>query len=359
METFSGNLKILQQKQGKLLKPQKQKRRMKKGIWIILFGFVLLGVIAAVLLFSSQKKEMIPQETGTMDLFFCPKDGCEEKLMHALNEAKETIHCAFYDLTLNKTKSLLKNKKMQGIETEIIVDRENYKKIKEYDFAIQAKNKALMHNKFCIIDNNNIITGSMNPTTNDAEENNNNLIIISSLYLAKNYEAEFQEMQEGIYGKGKKTLYNRIIFNNNTLENYFCPEDQCEKHVLEELSKARQTIFFMTFSFTSENIAKMLEEKVQQRVKVQGITEAQRMSRKEEQGRRLQENGVDVLPDNNKHLLHHKVFIIDNTTVIFGSYNPTDAANTKNDENILIINDKAIAEKFSNEFERLRGDQQE
>ena len=55
-----------------------------------------------------------------------------------------------------------------------------------------------------------------------------------------------------------------------------------------------------------------------------------------------------------QHILHHKVFIIDNATVILGSYNPTAAANTKNDENIIITHDETIAQRFVEEFERLR-----
>jgi len=51
--------------------------------------------------------------------------------------------------------------------------------------------------------------------------------------------------------------------------------------------------------------------------------------------------------------MHHKVFIIDNRTVITGSMNPTGAGDRKNDENILVIHDEDIAEKYIEEFLRL------
>ena len=51
--------------------------------------------------------------------------------------------------------------------------------------------------------------------------------------------------------------------------------------------------------------------------------------------------------------MHHKVFIIDNKTVITGSFNPTEGADTRNDENILIMHDKNIAQSFIKEFENL------
>jgi phosphatidylserine/phosphatidylglycerophosphate/cardiolipin synthase-like enzyme len=47
------------------------------------------------------------------------------------------------------------------------------------------------------------------------------------------------------------------------------------------------------------------------------------------------------------------VFIIDNSTVVSGSYNPTSAGTSRNDENIIIIHDKRVAEKFVAEFERV------
>ena len=51
--------------------------------------------------------------------------------------------------------------------------------------------------------------------------------------------------------------------------------------------------------------------------------------------------------------MHHKVFIIDNETVITGSYNPTSGGDERNDENMLIIHDKSIADAFLREFGNL------
>ena len=41
--------------------------------------------------------------------------------------------------------------------------------------------------------------------------------------------------------------------------------------------------------------------------------------------------------------------------MITGSFNPTEGADTRNDEDILIIHDKAIANLFLQEFERVYG----
>jgi phosphatidylserine/phosphatidylglycerophosphate/cardiolipin synthase-like enzyme len=62
---------------------------------------------------------------------------------------------------------------------------------------------------------------------------------------------------------------------------------------------------------------------------------------------------LDVYQDANPGLMHHKVMIIDQSIVIFGSYNFTNSAETKNDENLLVIYNKDIATQFIAEFQRV------
>jgi len=63
--------------------------------------------------------------------------------------------------------------------------------------------------------------------------------------------------------------------------------------------------------------------------------------------------GLDVLIDGLDGQMHHKVFIIDERIVVLGSYNFSQAAEERNDENLLIVYDEQIAEQFMQEFERV------
>lgn len=56
--------------------------------------------------------------------------------------------------------------------------------------------------------------------------------------------------------------------------------------------------------------------------------------------------------------MHHKVFIIDEKTVITGSFNPSNNGDKGNDENILIIGSEEIAGMFEEEFEMVRKEAQ-
>ena len=316
---------------------------MERITLIIITGTILTLLLLAITLTQVMKnKNKIPKEEGYIKLHFCPQESCETILANTINQAQHTINCAFYDFNLKEPIKLLKEKKTKN---NIIIDRHNHKK---YPSAIKAQNRALMHNKFCIIDNKIILTGSMNPTTNGATKNNNNLIIINSTALAKNYQDEFKEMKKGFYGRGKQTKYTKIIFNNNTIENYFCPEDTCEEKTINFLNSAKESIHFMTFSFTSGNIANTLKEKQKEGIDVQGIMEARRLNMQYNQYKNL--NTINITPDTNPHIMHHKVFIVDNRSVLTGSYNPTKAGDTKNDENILIIHDEEVTRAFLEEF---------
>ena len=62
---------------------------------------------------------------------------------------------------------------------------------------------------------------------------------------------------------------------------------------------------------------------------------------------------MDVLRDGNEGLMHHKVMIIDKSIVVMGSYNFTNSAETKNDENLLVIYSEEIAAQFLAEFQRV------
>ena len=172
-----------------------------------------------------------------------------------------------------------------------------------YSF-VKTDTWGLMHNKFCIVDNTRMLTGSMNPTKNGAYKNDNNLLIINSEILSQNYQNEFNEMWNGTYKKGSKVRNPKVRLNEILIETYFCPEDNCLERIKDELKDAKNEIYFMTFSFTHPSIANILLLKNLDEVMVKGVMEARQVT-KHSQFMRLNHSGIKVVKDRNKGNMHH------------------------------------------------------
>lgn len=289
------------------------------------------------------------EDQGDLEVHFCPEENCENFLIEFLETAKESIHCAFFEVELESLQKLLLEKQ-KGIDVKVVTD-DGYLNQFDYPF-VREDSSGLMHNKFCIIDGKKLTTGSMNPTFNGAYKNNNNLLLINSVILSQNYEEEFQEMWNGIFKKGERVRNPNIIINGIPIKNYFCPEDNCAFHIKEELKKAEESIHFMTFSFTNQDIANMLLLKHLDGLTIRGVAEARQVT-KYSVFQQLEYQGLDVIKDENKQNMHHKVFIIDGKTVITGSMNPTDGGDTRNDENVLVIESEEIAQQFLEEWNKI------
>ena len=293
----------------------------------------------------------IPNETAkNPEAYFCPREDCSKAFEDNIELANYSVHCALYDIDLKNVINAL-SKKSKNADVKIVIDDTNSKGQIKGDGLRVDNEKQLMHNKFCVVDGYTVVTGSFNPTYNDNFKNNNNVIVIYSKALADNYEDEFSELWNGVFGKGRTIRSPEMLINGVKIENYFCPEDNCESHIISLIDNAKSDIYFMSFSFTNEAIADSLIKKSS--LKIKGIFDSSQSSNKYSQFKRLKDFGLDVKLDSNKYKMHHKVFIIDNETVVTGSFNPTLSAEEKNDENMLIIHDKRIAKRFLEEFKSL------
>ncbi|MBI2208270.1 hypothetical protein HYU50_02140 [Candidatus Woesearchaeota archaeon] len=324
-----------------------------RHISLIIYAIFLLTISACSYAPTAnliKEEKVVYEDDIDVKAYFCPRENCTSILENAINNAKSSLHCAFYDIDSDRIiKAIVK--KSRDADVKIVIDKNNYQnQIRGLGIRI-ADSKQYMHNKFCIIDNKIVLTGSTNPTNNDLTLNNNNIVVIASRYIAENYEDEFNELWNGILAAGNNVKYDKINSNDVLLENYFCPEDDCKRKVIEALKNAKQSIYFMTFSFTDEDIA---DAALMSDLDIKGVFETMQAGSQYSQFQRLKDFNIDVKKDKNKKNMHHKVFIIDNETIITGSYNPTGSGNYRNDENLIVIRNKDIAKGFVEEFELLR-----
>lgn len=124
--------------------------------------------------------------------------------------------------------------------------------------------------------------------------------------------------------------------------------------VLAEVNQAQESIHFMVFSFTDDDLGTLIIQKAAAGVLVEGIFESTGASTEYSECNRLLQSGISVMLDGNPRVFHHKVIVIDGETVIFGSFNFTANADKQNDENILIIHDAGLAQQFEMEYQRMK-----
>ncbi len=181
------------------------------------------------------------------------------------------------------------------------------------------------------------------------------MLRFASRQVAADYACEFQQLFEGRFGTSKSsaTPFPRGRVGGTPVEVYFAPEDGVATYVLPRLAAAKRSIHFMTFSYTANSIADAMVAKVKAGLLVRGVFESQNAGGTGSAFGRLRQGGVDVLEDGNCYILHHKVIVIDERTVITGSYNFTNSAEKDNDENLVIVDDAALARAYLDEFERV------
>jgi len=100
------------------------------------------------------------------------------------------------------------------------------------------------------------------------------------------------------------------------------------------------------YSFTSAPIAKSLIDAKKRGLDVRVILDKSQRTEQYSGADTLANSGIAVLVDEKHAIAHNKVMVLDSEIVITGSFNFTKAAQEKNAENLLVIRDKAMAEKY-------------
>jgi phosphatidylserine/phosphatidylglycerophosphate/cardiolipin synthase-like enzyme len=134
--------------------------------------------------------------------------------------------------------------------------------------------------------------------------------------------------------------------NPTTLEVCFSPHRECTSAIVNELSKAKDSVLVQAYSFTSAPIAEALLNAHKRGVKTEVILDKSQRTQKYSSATFFFNEGIPVRIDDKHAIAHNKVMVIDGETVITGSFNFTKAAEEKNAENLLIIHDRKLAEKY-------------
>jgi len=126
----------------------------------------------------------------------------------------------------------------------------------------------------------------------------------------------------------------------------FSPEGHCATYILDEIAAARNTIRVQAYSFTSHDIADALIAAARRGVDVAVIVDKSQISERYSVLTDLSNAHLQVYVDHCCAIAHNKVIIIDQHRLLTGSYNFTKAAESKNAENLLILDDALLAKSY-------------
>jgi phosphatidylserine/phosphatidylglycerophosphate/cardiolipin synthase-like enzyme len=260
-----------------------------------------------------------------------------------------------------------------------------------------SRGSGLMHHKFVVIDRTVVLTGSANFTRSgmhgDANRprtrgNVNHILRLQNDALAELFRQEFGTMWgDGPGGKlnsrfglqKESTGIRTVMVDGTRVDVLFTPHRKRNPNhglnwVEKQLDESRKSIDMALFVFTAQQLADALQRGVNAGLRIRLIADPSFASRSFSEV--LDLLGV-ALPDHNCKLerdnqpfkkglesvgiprlargdkLHHKFAVIDNKTVITGSFNWSPTAAHTNDETLLVIHSPQLAQHFTREMDRL------
>jgi len=303
--------------------------------------------------FTDPESPLASQETG----------GPDGPLAASIDAARLTVDVAVYSMSLRSIRDALIRAHERGVLVRVVMESDNLEGSAPQalvDAGIPVlgdRREGLMHDKFVVIDRSEVWLGSMNYTYSGAYEDNNQLFRIRSVEMAENYTKEFDEMfVDDKFGEDvvPETPNPEVSIDSIRMEVFFSPDDGVANRILEILNEAQESIYFMAFSFTTDEFGEAIRAQAENGLTVAGVMEEEQV--KSNIGTEydpFKQAGLDVFIDGNDGQMHHKTMIVDGKIVITGSYNFSLSAETRNDENLIILYNEQIADFFMQEFQRM------
>ncbi len=301
-------------------------------------------------------------------LFFSYFDQPKKAILSALATAKKSVHIAMFNLRDSDIISALGALAKKGVDVQILLDAKQMQQT--YNQATlqamkdaglspvgvdnTAATNATMHDKFTVIDDQIVLTGSMNYSGNALKLNDEELLRIDDPSVASLFDTEFGKLKAGTTGTPTAATTDpvRVLFGT---------EDKLYNVVADEIRAAKTSVYVAMFSLDAQKMIDELIAAKQRGVHVVVVLDKVQAdaSTADEQ---LDQAGIPVLRyENNRGSagntglveLHNKLCVIDDTKVLMGSYNWTNLASFYNDENMLELTSPRLATEANSEIAQI------
>lgn len=423
-------------------------RRGSRAGWLALLALLVCGCSAqAQLLGDPPPRLPLPEgisvafNHNASSRYRSPVDGqwrqgddLEAFVLQGIADARQEILVAVQELTLPRIAEALVARQRQGVRVRVVLEntystpwseqhpadltpRERHRQAQLQalggadalvvlrrggvavidDTANGSAGSGLMHHKFMVIDNREVITGSTNFTSScthgDPDDprtrgNVNHLLRLNSPELAGLFRQEFERMwgdgpggaADSRFGLGKTSEPIRWVkVGDVPVGVLFAPHRSREQHhglqLLDDLlAGTRKRADLALFVFSSQQLGNRVSTLHDKGVDIRLLVDPGFSNRyfsevldllgmelpdhrclvqRENQPRQEPIEGVGTPRLAAGDKLHHKFAVLDDRRVITGSFNWSPSAAHKNDETLLVIDSPLLAAHFRAEVDRL------
>lgn len=357
--------------------------RLRRRLWLLSW-LCLSACVLRPEAVSSAHDAAAPVSSQAIEVLFArnqhgaPEPGCErpmcQRLTSLIRGARRSVEFAIYGVrNQNAVIDALVEAQARGLRVRGVVDTEGERcdKFPYLDTGLLWQRLAegsltcdhgrghsyIMHNKFFVIDEELVWTGSTNISDTElgGEYYGDVAVVVHDHQLAQVYTHELAEMFSGSFHTQKRDDTPHQL---GALQCYFSPSDDPLQHaVLPLIEGASATLDIAMFYFTEASIAQALLAAAERGVEVRMVLDAGGAQNRYSRHTQLCDAGVPVKIENWGGKQHSKWAVADaafpeRARVIVGSFNWTAAANKQNDENTLLIEGPEVAAQFAEEFER-------
>lgn len=129
---------------------------------------------------------------------------------------------------------------------------------------------------------------------------------------------------------------------------YFSPSTETETGLITYINGAKDTLDIAIYSLTNKKIADAILSAKKRKVAIRVVVDKAQAG-----GKNSLWKVVGGKIDKKSGLMHNKFIVRDDACVSTGSFNFTENAVKNNRENLIILCDKQVAQKFSDEFDKI------
>jgi len=298
-----------------------------------------------------------------VELYFTPFDDVPTRVLAALEEAREEVVLAHYNIRYQPFLDKLVELHQRGVAIQLVVDPSRAEEpwnrgddfLRSHGIEVHLHKPehryALMHLKATVIDGQTLMTGSFNWNETAARFNEENMMVIHDPQAAALYRAEILGIIDAT------SDHAHLSSLSPCTDIFFAPDEALDDPIVAQIDAATTSIDIAMFVLTERDIGRALVRAQERGVEIRLVTE-EKMADYSWIDDALDEGGSEVTRAANikasHSSMHIKFGVFDRQTLITGATNGTHNGTTRSTEDLIITTDPELVEEHLSFFEDLR-----